>query len=83
MTLRELETESEMMEAMKPMNASRRSQIPRGCFGGSAMASERKLYYPTVQQSLLDEEYEREAYSSKPRVMTNECSASSGNRAPP
>jgi hypothetical protein len=59
MTLKELETESETMEAMNPMNASRRSQTPKGCLGGSAIASERKLYYTTIQDSFFNQKYER------------------------
>lgn len=45
MTLRELETLSDMMEAQKPMKARRASHTIRGCLGGSSMFSDRKLYY--------------------------------------
>lgn len=45
MTLKELETLSDMTEAQKPMNARRASHTIRGCFGGSSMFSDRKLYY--------------------------------------
>lgn len=45
MTLRELDTESEITEAQKPMKARRASHTIRGCLGGSSMFSDRKLYY--------------------------------------
>lgn len=50
-TLRELDTESDTMEAQKPMKARRASQTIRGCFGGSARAPERKLYYHRISIS--------------------------------
>lgn len=43
-TLSEFETVSDTTEAQNPMRARRASQTTSGCFGGSAMASERKLY---------------------------------------
>lgn len=45
MTLSEFETESDTIEAQKPMKARRASQTMSGCLGGSSMASVRKLYY--------------------------------------
>lgn len=44
-TLREFETESDITDAQNPMKARRASHTMRGCFGGSARTSERKLYY--------------------------------------
>lgn len=43
-TRSELETESDTMDAQKPMKARRASHTMRGCFGGSSSFSERKLY---------------------------------------
>ena len=44
-TLRELEMESDTMDAQNPMKASRASHTMRGCLGGSVRTSDRKLYY--------------------------------------
>ena len=43
-TLKELEMESEITEAQKPMKAKRASHTIRGWRGGSVRTSERKLY---------------------------------------
>ena len=50
-TLRELEMESETRDAMNPMKARRSSHTNSGCFGGSAMASDRKLYCDNVNMA--------------------------------
>lgn len=44
-TRNEFETESDTTDAQKPIRARRASHTIKGCFGGSAMCSERKLYY--------------------------------------
>lgn len=49
-TRSEFETESDTIDAQKPMKARRASQTIRGCFGGSAMFSVRKLYYTWFEQ---------------------------------
>jgi hypothetical protein len=54
----------------------------RGCFGGSMMVSDKKLYYLSVSMFLVDSEPE-ELYSSKPRIMPDEGCGGSCKRAPP
>ena len=53
-TLRELEIESEATDATNPMKARRSSHTIMGCFGGSGMFSDRKLYYHTVSILLVN-----------------------------
>lgn len=48
-TRRELDTESETIDATKPMKARRSNQTIMGCFAGSGMFSVRKLYYHVIR----------------------------------
>jgi len=72
------------MDAINPINARRSNQTARGCFAGSGIFSERKLYYCTVSIALghsLDTG--DQVYSCKPRVISNKCSRSRGKSTPP
>jgi hypothetical protein len=46
--------ESEATDATNPMKARRSSHTIMGCFGGSGMLSDRKLYYHKVSILLVN-----------------------------